>query len=125
MADQTELFQEDIYDAFRHAVKALGGAKKVGARLWPEKPIEQAGQLLMHCLNPDRAEKLDLYQIELILREANKRGCHVASDKLGADTHYRMLPVNPEEERDQLRREYIEAVRSLEHLTDRMEKFDG
>jgi len=121
---QESLFHEDIYDAFRHAVKALGGAKKVGSRLWPEKPMDHAAQQLLHCLSPDRPEKLDLYQITLILREANKKGCHVAADRLAADTHYEFKPINPEEERATLQRQYIEAVRVLGELTKQIGQVD-
>ena len=122
---QENLFQEDIYDAFRHVVKALGGAKRVGSRLWPEKPAEQAGQLLMHCLNPDRAEKLDLFQIEWLLKEGNKRGCHTGISKLCTDTSYDTpKPINPEQVRDELRKETIESVKKLEQLVQRMESLD-
>ncbi len=120
---QGELFHEDIYDAFRHAVKALGGAKKVGAKLWPEKPMEQGAQLLLHCLNPERPEKLDLYQIEWLLREANKKGCHIAMQQLARDTHYdEPQPIDPEDEKAALQRLYIESVRSQGDIARRLER---
>lgn len=122
--EQHELFQEDIYDAFKHAVKALGGAKKVAGKLWPDKPIDQATQLLLKCLDPERPEKLDLYQIVWILREAGKRSCHVAMNKLGSETHYECRPVDPEEEKDQLKRQYINAVSELGALAKRLEQLD-
>lgn len=122
---QENLFHEDIYDAMRHAVKALGGAKRVAGKLWPDKPVEQANQLLLHCLNPDRHEKLDLYQIEWILREANKAGCHTAMARLSEDTHYESpKPINPEAERDELRKKTIESVKELESLVKRLEALD-
>lgn len=123
MAEQQELFHEDIYDAFRHAVKALGGAKKVGGRLWPDKPADQATQLLLHCLNPDRPEKLDLYQVEWLLREANKKGCHIAMQQLARDAHYDdPRPINPEDEKAELQRLYVESVRSQANIAKRLER---
>lgn len=119
---QQELFQEDIYDAFKHAVKALGGAKKVAGKLWPDKPQDQATQLLLKCLDPERPEKLDLYQIVWILREANKRSCHVAMNKLGSETHYEAKPVNPEDERLQLEKQVVEAVGTFGALVKRLEE---
>lgn len=125
MAEQGELFHEDIYDAFRHAVKVLGGAKKAGSRLWPDKPVDQAAQLLLHCLNPDRPEKLDLYQTVWLLREANKKGSHIAMQKLCMDTNYAdPTPINPEDERDQLMREYVSATESLRRIADRLENIN-
>lgn len=118
---QQELFQEDIYDAFKHAVKALGGAKKVAGKLYPEKPADQATQLLLKCLDPERPEKLDLYQIVWILREANKKNCHVAMNKLGSETHYEAKPVNPEDERLQLEKQVVEAVGQFGALVKRLE----
>ena len=121
---QQELFQEDLYDAFRHAVKALGGAKRVASRLWPDKPTDTARILLLHCLDMERPEKLDLYQIAWILREANKRDCNIAMEKLAADCSYEARPINPELERDELRRNYIEAVERLDQIAQRMKKFN-
>lgn len=123
MAEQGELFHEDIYDAFRHAVKALGGAKKVGLRLWPDKPMDQAAERLLHCLNPDRPEKLDLYQTEWLLREANRKGCHIAMQRLCLDTHYDdPRPINPEDEKAELQRRYIESVRTQSDIANRLER---
>ena len=123
MAEQGELFHEDIYDAFRHAVKALGGAKKIGARLWPDKPMDHAAQLLLHCLNPERPEKLDLYQIEWLLREANKKGCHIAMQRLCLDTHYDdPRPINPEDQKAELQRLYVDSVRVQGDIAKRLER---
>ena len=40
---QQKLWHEDICDALRAAVDALGGTKRVGRALWPAKSIEEAG----------------------------------------------------------------------------------
>lgn len=67
---------EDIYEALREAVRALGGAKAVGHRLRPEKAINGVERWLLDCLNPDRAEKLDPEQVVLIARWSCEVGHH-------------------------------------------------
>lgn len=67
---QDSLFHEDIYDALGTDIKHIGGAKKVGVMLWPEKSADKAGENLNNCLNRTRPEKLDPEQIMFIVREA-------------------------------------------------------
>lgn len=45
------LLYEDELDAAKDAVKALGGAKKVGPLIWPDKAPETAARHLLDCLN--------------------------------------------------------------------------
>ena len=45
---------ENIEDALRDAVRALGGTKAVGGKLFPSLPIEQAASRVADCLNIDR-----------------------------------------------------------------------
>lgn len=77
---------DDIYDALKGAVSALGGAKKVGPRLRPE--AKDADQWLRNCLNRDHAQKLDPEQVLLILHWACEAGYHDAKHFLDHDTGY-------------------------------------
>lgn len=77
---------EDIYDALRAAVAALGGAKRVGPRLRPE--AKDAAGWLLNCLNRDHAQKLDPEHVALILRFAGDAGFHDAKHWLDRDTGY-------------------------------------
>lgn len=77
---------EDIYDALKGAVTALGGAKKVGPRLRPE--TKDARGWLLNCLNRDHAFKLDPEQVALILRWACDAGYHDAKHWIDADSGY-------------------------------------
>lgn len=52
--NQQPLFCEDIFEALRVDVMALGGAKKVGCLLWPELSADKAGEMLNNCLNRTR-----------------------------------------------------------------------
>jgi hypothetical protein len=67
---------EDIYDALKGAVAALGGAKKAGPMIRPE--AADAAQWLRNCLNREHAQKLDPEQTALLLRLACEAGYHDA-----------------------------------------------
>lgn len=100
---QTEMpFFEGPEDALREAVRAMGGPKKVGPMLWPDKTQEAAARLLQDCLNISRPEKLELSQVMLILRGARDVGYHAAFQFIGGDVGYEVRPVTREEEVDRV-----------------------
>lgn len=107
-------FYESANDALIDLVKALGGFKPVGARLWPEEPPDRAGNKLRDCLSSDRREKLSLEQALLLLKWARDAGHHGAMAYLcywvGYDTP---RPSNPEDEAAALQREFVSAVEKL------------
>lgn len=120
--EQLNLIHEDIYEAIRTAVQALGGAKKVGSTLWPDKSPDKAGELLNNCLNITRNEKLDPEQLLFLSREARKIGIHSIADYFASDCGYQFTPIEPKDEMAELQRQYIEAAKSIHALTSRMEK---
>lgn len=116
---QTPLFHEDIYEAYKTAVMALGGSKKVAGWLFPDKPVDKASGLLNQCLNRERSEKLDPEQLQLIKREARKIGCHVIREFEDTDEGYKSTPIEPEDEIGELQRQYISAVKLLAQITEK------
>lgn len=119
---QERLFFEDINEALREAVNILGGAKRVGPLFWPEKTVEQAHSLLLACLNAERKERLTPEQVLLLLKWAREKGFHGAMHFICAEAGYRAEPVDPEDERAKLQREFIAAVHEAKHLGDRLER---
>lgn len=116
-------FYESPEDALRAAVQALGGAKKVGAMLWPDKTIDNAGRLLLDCLNASRAEKLELTQVMRVLTLAKDAGFHSPFAWLAGEIGYDTKPVTRAEEVDRLAlvieqssRTFAAAVASLERI---------
>jgi hypothetical protein len=100
---QTELpFFDSPEDALKAAVQALGGAKTVGQQLWPDKTVDTAARLLLDCLNPSRAEKLELSQIMRILTLAHQEGYHTAAFWFTNQIGYDSRPITPAEEVDRL-----------------------
>lgn len=106
-------FFEGPEDAVRNAVQLLGGAKAVGARLWPDKSPDMAGRLLLDCLNGSRPEKLGLGQLLLVMRWAHEAGHHEPMQWLAAEAGYEARPVTRAEERDRLAQVVEQSTRAL------------
>ena len=120
MAEQTSLFSEDIHDALKDVVRALGGMKEAGSRLRPELPAIEAGNWLKDCLNPARRERLNPEQVLWLLREGRKIGCHSAMNFIADEAGYqRPAALEPQDEAAQLQRQFIDAVQALKRITDR------
>src|SRR5690348_9405745 len=100
-----------IEEALRTAIDALGGLKVVGARLRPHLDPVLAGQWLAHCLDHERREKLELGQVDLILRLAKARGFHRAAESIAAGWGYRVTAIlDPTEEIADLSRRALAAA---------------
>ncbi len=111
---QNELpFFEGPEDALRAAVQALGGAKKVGVMLWPDKGVDAASRLLLDCLNQSRAEKLELTQIMRVFALAKEAGCHAPYQWFSAELGYDVKPITRAEEVDRLTNVIEQSGRTL------------
>lgn len=123
---QPALFHESIHDALREAVQALGGIKAVGARMRPEMSPDHAGRWLADCLSSERREKLSPDQVQWISREARRVGCHAVANWQMRDAGYAdPQPIEPEDEKARLRREYIDAARAMARMADRIEALEA
>ena len=101
-----------IEDALKSVSRALGGHKAVGHKLRPELDPDAAGRWWLDCINPERAEKLSLGQLMLVLRWAHDAGCHDGMDFIARDCGYvEPQPITPEDEADDLMREFIAATK--------------
>ena len=123
---QDSLFHEDIYDALGTDIKHIGGFKKVGSMLWPDKPADKAGENLNNCLNRTRPEKLDPEQIMFVIREAKKVGGFATLFFMADDAGFsRPQPIEPEDERAALQRQAIDAIGQFKTLVTRLERVTG
>lgn len=123
--EQVPLFSEDMHEALRALIAALGGAKKVAAQMRPDLPADDAGRWLSKCLDSDRPEKLSLTQLLWLLRAGHDAGCHVAMQFLAAEAGYSATPIEPVDERAALERQFVSSVRALRHIESRMERLAG
>jgi hypothetical protein len=119
--DQQALFHEDVYEALRTDIMACGGMKQVGAALYPEKLVDKASELLNNCLNITRPEKLSPEQVLFIKRLAKQHGSFAVvmfeCDEIGL-TH--PAPIEPEDQKAILQREFIAAIDKLDRLKSQM-----
>lgn len=121
--DTPLLFCETIEEAIDEVAKACGGRKQFAAEMWPSRPVREAHNRFDACLNPERAEKFDPVDLLYIMRRGRKVGCHSLIWFMARDAGYTdPLPVEPEDERAKLQREYIEATRTMQRLASRMER---
>lgn len=117
------LFAMDIYDALGDIIRALGGPKKVGTELRPDKPCEDAARWIKDCLNRDRREKFDPDHILWLLKKGREIGCHSAINYICDECSYeRPKALEPETELTKLLRAYNDAVQVLSSLTPRIEE---
>lgn len=117
---------ESLNDALVACIKAAGGSKVVGPKLWPEKGIDAAQRQLLDCLNEERPAKLAPEQVLLVLRLARAVGCHDGVDFILSDLGYAPTkPVEPRDELADLQRAFIESVKLQESIAERMERAAG
>lgn len=122
---QLGLMHETISDALRELVQSSGGYKAVGIKLWPDQPADHAAGKLRDCLNPDRRERLTPEQVCYLLRLGREAGCHAAITFMARDAGYAdPQPVEPEDERAKLQREYVEAAKAMQRMAERIERLN-
>lgn len=120
-----ELFAESVDDAIRDAVRAAGGAKAVGAALFPSKSIEAAARYLLDCMNPARAEHLTPEQVVHVLRLARDAGYHGAKHWLDGATGYAPTPaIDVDDQRAELARMIATAGESLRRAVAALDRLD-
>lgn len=88
---------DSLNDALKAAVMALGGFKKVAARMRPD--YEYSEDWLRHCLKGDRRERLTPEQALWILREARLIGFHGAMQYWSFSTGYESKPIDADKQK--------------------------
>ncbi|MDP2346737.1 MAG: hypothetical protein Q8N34_03315 [Gammaproteobacteria bacterium] len=115
--------KDTILEALQADVDALGGNKAVGMILWPEKDPVSAGKHLSNCFREDRNERITPEQVALIIKRARHAGSfhtlhHICDD--ASVTH--PTPIEPEDERARLQKQFIKAVEHLDFIRANMDR---
>lgn len=119
---QPPLFCDTIADALRDVIRTAGGAKAVGALLWPSLPADQASSRVNDSLNPDRRQHFSEHELLHLLSIGRRHGCHTAMQFIARTTGYSdPQPVEPSDQLQALQREFIEQARALKALSARIE----
>jgi len=117
------LFHDTLTDALVEVVKSLGGFKTVGLALRPDKSADAASRWLNDCLNANRAEHLEPDQVLFILREGRKAQSHAAINYLLREAGYAdAQPIEPEDERAALQRQFNQRVDDLKTILARLDR---
>ena len=120
---QVPLFVEDLNEAIRATVNALGGFKAVGVELRPEKSAVDAGKWLADCLNAAKRDRLDPEQLAYIRRKARAAGCHVlAAFEMQQAGYAPPVAIAPADEAAELKRQFVESVKAQQQLVQRLER---
>lgn len=123
MNAQIPLFVEDYNEAIRATVNALGGFKKIGHELKPDKSVDEAGRWLADCCNPEKREKLSPPELAFIRRKARIDSCHILAAYEAREAGYaEPQPIEPDDERAALEREFVIAAKAMQGLFGRMER---
>lgn len=121
--DTPSLFCESIEEAIDEVAKACGGRKAFAVAMWPSRPVREAHNRIDACLNPGRDEKFDLSDLLYIARRGREAGCHSLVLFMARESGYTdPQPLEPEDERAKLQREFVQAQRAMSHLAARMER---
>jgi len=124
--NQPMLWHDDVYEALGTDVQASGGNKVVGSILWAEKSPDKAGEHLANCLNRHRAEKLDAEQIIFIIAESRKHNSFATIWFIADQANFtKPEPIEPEDQKAKLQREYIEAAKSMQKIAAGIERLSG
>lgn len=102
---------DSIDDALKAAVMALGGIKKVAARLRPD--YDNSDDWLRSCLNPGKRERLTPEQLMWVLREARAIGFHSAMDYVAGFAGYKATPVDAKAQAQELQSVIAAGVEQL------------
>lgn len=114
---------ENLNAALIDAVKALGGSKQVGHKLWPEKTVDAAQRHLLACLNEDKPERLTPDHLMLLLRMARDKGHHTPFFYVCGNLGYsEPTPINPKDELTELIRQFLEARKTETQKADQIER---
>lgn len=119
--EQAKLFYDDVNDAIGTTVMALGGYKKVGHMLRPNMKIESAYAWLKECVKTNGDQHLDQHEVLTLVREGRKVGCHAIMEFLSRDAGYETKPKEPEDERAELQRRFLEMGKEMKFVFERLE----
>ena len=109
-----------IFEALAALVHALG-VKRCVAGMWPTRDEAQGRTYLLHCLDPERAEKLGLDELMWLLREGARGGVHDAAEYIAHTCLYDLRPVAPAEAQAEL----AQAMdRTVERMADLLRRYE-
>jgi hypothetical protein len=93
--------------------------------LWPDKGIDASSRLLLDCINPGRAEKLEITQIMRVFSLAKEAGCHGPFAWFAGEIGYDTKPITKAEEVDRLTTVIEQSAKTLSAAMAAMERIQN
>lgn len=117
---------ETLTDCLVDCVKAAGGSKVVGHKIWPEKTVDAAQRHLLNCLSEGRAERLSPDQVLLLAELARDQGCHAYMQYGAQRLRYQApVPCEPQQQLAELQRQFSQAVAHQQVLLGEIQQLMG
>ncbi|MGH8258107.1 MAG: hypothetical protein ACREUG_00280 [Steroidobacteraceae bacterium] len=114
---------EDVGELVRSLVAALGGAKVVGPRLFPQKSAGAAARYLLDCLNPNRDHDIGVEGFITLLKWGREAAIHFAMHWIADELHYsRPQTIEPEDQAAEILRRVDQARGELTTLLKQLER---
>lgn len=113
---QTQFWHDTWEDARDADINALGGRKKLAARLWPADDEETRQSRIKACCAPGHKQEFKPSEVIAIKRWARESASTAMIDFEAHELHFRVEWVEPEDEKARLQREFIEAVDRLDRI---------
>lgn len=121
---QESLFHERIEDAIAAVADGIG-RKRLACELWPDKAERDAHNLFDACLNPERRERFSPSQLMFVAKKGRAAGLHAIVQYMARELGYTdPQPIEPEDERAKLQREFIASTRTLARMAERIEQLE-
>lgn len=119
---QQELLNHECpEDALNADVAACGGPYVVGKKLRPELDKTDARNWLLNCLNQNHKQNLTQAQTRLLTNLAREKGAFNYVQFLARDNSMSQpVPIEPEDEKVRLQKEYIAASHLIAQIAERM-----
>ncbi len=114
---------ETLTDALVECIKAAGGSKVVGHKLFPEKMVDVAQRHLLNCTKEGRAERLSPDHVLMVFRLAREAGSHVGMAYMCHALGYAQpQPLEPKDEVAELQRQFVLAAKTMQAMATRLEQ---
>ena len=117
---------QTLTDVLVECVKAAGGSKVVGAKLFPDLLVDQAQRKLLDCLNDDRPHNLTPDKVLQVAGLARDAGCHSYMHYCADRLRYAApVPREPQQQLAELQRQFSQAVAQQQVLLGEIQNLMG
>lgn len=105
---------DSLEGAIDATIRACGGYKATGGRLWPSMNLQSAYARLKHCAHEDQREKLSAAEMATLTQWGAERLCTAIPDYICARAYGVFTSTITQEERTEMHRRVVRALKDLD-----------